>query len=274
MSKKIILLQVSATALLKSNHVLSILNQQTKNKFMEQKNPTNAQLQRRLQNAVVFVPKVKDTTSIYFSDKGLRLTVTEPDDFRGYAVIETNYHRHVFDELNPNVGKGTYNPIDEKWVELPFSRPWLYTKRIIEIANENDCKTENGYSFAKLLEVLKAKEDQTEYNIAVYTEWWIFNCFQPLFSISESDIGAFLVYEAYLHNIARNAVILEEKKEDITDKQFLDKVFKNIQEFTGHNEPRIIFTKKTDEELMQEVISAIQEQENEQAMEAQMDGNK
>lgn len=207
---------------------------------MEKKNtkPTNAQLLRRIERAVVHIDLTKSTISTYFSDKGLRLTVT--DD---YAVIETGYHRHVFSKVS---GTG-------------ISRPYLYTQRIIEIANENldKIKTESGYSFAKLLEVLKEKENQAEYNIVVFWEWWVFNCFQPLFSIGESDTESFLVYESYVNNIARNAVILEEKKEDMTDKQFIDKVIKNMQEFTGHNEPRVIFHKKTDEEVMKENIDAV-----------------
>lgn len=203
---------------------------------METKKPTKAQIERRLQNAVVLVEKTKDTQSIYFSDKGLRLTVTDY-----YAVIETGFHRHIFSKVS---GVG-------------ISRPYLYTERLIALALENDCKTESGYSSAKLLEILKAKENQAEYNIAVYTEWWLFNCFQPLFSIGESETESFLVYEDYVHNIARNAVILEEKKEDMTDKQFIDKVIKNMQEFTGHNEPRVIFHKKTDEEVMKENIDAV-----------------
>jgi hypothetical protein len=152
---------------------------------------------------------------------------------------------------------------------MGVSRPWLYTQRVIEIANENldKIKTKSGYSFAKLLEVLKEKENQAEYNIVVFWEWWAFNCFQPLFSIGESDAESFLVYEAYVHNIARNAVILEEKNEDMTDKQFIDKVIQNMQEFTGHNEPRVIFHKKTDEEIMKENIEAVAEQEMNETME-------
>lgn len=213
---------------------------------MEKKSikPTNAQLQRRIQNAIVFVPKDKETQSIFFEDKGLRLTVTQDT-----AVIATGYHRHVFDSFTA----------------AGISRPWLYTKRVIEIANENDCKTEDGYSFAKLLEVLKAKEDQSQYNICVFYEWWVFNCFQPLYGIGESEAEAFLVYESYVHNIARNSIILSEKTDDMTNKQFIDKVIENMKEFTDNVEERVVFPKKTDEEVMQENIAAIQEHElNEQ----------
>ena len=47
---------------------------------MEQKKkPTNAQLQKRIENAIVFVPKTKDTISIFFSDKGVRLVADNLD---------------------------------------------------------------------------------------------------------------------------------------------------------------------------------------------------
>ena len=221
---------------------------------MEQKKkPTNAQLQKRIENAIVFVPKTKDTISIFFSDKGVRL-VSDADG----CVIETNYHRHVFSNITT----------------AGVSRPWLYTKRVIEIANDNldAIKTESGYSFQKLLEGLKAKEDKSEYNIVTFVDWWLFNCFQPLYGIGETEIESFLVYEDYIHNIARNAILLGEKTEDMTNKQFIQKVFDNMKEFTDNLEENVLFHKKTDEQVMQEEIAAIQEQEQNDAMEAQTNG--
>ena len=222
---------------------------------MEQKKkPTNAQLQKRIENAIVFVPKTKDTISIFFSDKGVRL-VADNDG----CVIETNYHRHVYSNITA----------------AGVSRPYLYTKRVIEIANDNldAIKTESGYSYQRLIDVLKEKEDKSEYNIVVYYEWFLFNIFQPLYGIGETGIESFLVYEDYIHNIARNTILLSEKTEDMTNKQFIQKVFDNMKEFTDNLEENILFPKKSDEQVMQEEIEAIQEQEQNDAMEAQMNGN-
>jgi hypothetical protein len=222
---------------------------------MEQKKKlTNAQLQKRIENAIVFVPKTKDTISIFFSDKGVRL-VADADG----CVIETNYHRHVYSNITSS----------------GVSRPYLYTKRIVEIANrhEREIKTESGYSYQRLIEILKEKEDKSEYNIVVYYEWFLFNIFQPLYGIGETEIESFLVYEDYLHNIARNAILLSEKTEDLTNKGFIQKVIDNINEFTDGLEERVLFHKKTDEQVMQEEIAAIQEQEQNDAMEAQKNGN-
>ena len=221
---------------------------------MEQKKkPTNAQLQKRIENAIVFVPKTKDTINIFFSDKGVRL-VADNDG----CVIETNYHRHVYSNIT----------------SAGLSRPYLYTKRVIEIANNNldAINTESGYSFQKLIDVLKAKDDKSEYNIVTYYDWFLFNIFQPLYGIGETEIESFLVYEDYIHNIARNAILLSEKTEDMTNKQFIQKVFDNMKEFTDNLEENVLFPKKSDEQTMQEEIEAIQEQEQNDAMEAQMNG--
>ena len=128
---------------------------------MEQKKETRATIERKIKNAIVFVPKTKDTVSIFFSDKGVRL-VADNDG----CVIETNYHRHVYSNITA----------------AGVSRPYLYTKRVIEIANENidAIKTESGYSYQRLLDVLKAKDDKSEYNIVTYYDWFLFNIFQPL----------------------------------------------------------------------------------------------
>jgi hypothetical protein len=212
---------------------------------MEQKKPTNAQLIRRIKTAVIHIDRTKETQDLFFSDKGLRLIADNE-----YAIIETGFHRHVFASFT-NSG---------------VSRPWLYVKRLIDIANGNlkDIEADGGYSFQKLLEVLKAKEDKNDYNIVTYVDWWIFNCFQPLYSIGEDEASSFLVYEAYLHNIARNAVLLSEKKEDMTNRQFFDEVIKNMQSFIEGVDERVIFHKMTDEELAKSNVEAMQEQELEQ----------
>lgn len=218
---------------------------------MEQKKPTNAQLQRRIAKAIVHVDQTKDTKSVFFSDKGLRLTVNED-----YAVIETGYHRHVF----------------SNFTSAGVSRPYLYTKRIIEIAlleAQKDAKKNGGYSYQGMLDVLKAKEDKAEYNIAVYFEWYCRTCFDPLYSIGESEVESFIVYLNYLFGLAKNAILLDEQKEDLTNKAFIEKLIDNIKAFTEGIDERVILPQKTDEERVKEEIEAIQERENEEAMEAQ-----
>jgi hypothetical protein len=58
----------------------------------------------------------------------------------------------------------------------------------------------------------------------------------------------------------------------MTNKQFIQKVVESIKEFTNELEEHVLFPKKTDEQVMQEEIDAIQEQEQNDAMEAQING--
>lgn len=211
---------------------------------MDNKKQTKAQLEKRLANAIVHVDKTKDTQSIFFDDKGLRLTVTED-----YAVIETGYHRHVFNNFTSD----------------GVSRPWLYTKRMIEIANEN-----NLNSYQALLNHLKNKEDQSDYNVATYFDWYLFNIFAPLYSIGENEAQAFMVYMDYMHNIAKNAILFDEHKDGLTNRQFIDQWVEKIQEFTKGMDEREIFVPKTDEQVMQENIDALQADENEKIMQEQI----
>ena len=206
---------------------------------------TKGQLERRIRNAVVFIPKTKDTVSVFFSDKGLKLVADEE-----ICIVETGYHKHVFYSAT-NTG---------------VSRPWLYTKRIVEIANENidAIKTPDGYSFNKLLEVLKNKEDKSEYNITVYYEWWLQIIFSPLYSIGETEAEQFLLYESYIHYVSRSMILLDEHKYDMTNKEFVENIFANMREFLSNIDENIFLHKKTDEEIIQENISAIEETEQDE----------
>lgn len=213
---------------------------------MEQKKKqlTKAQLESRLKRAAIHLDTTKSTKSIYFSDKGLRLTV---DDEEGYALIATGFHTHYF----------------QNWTSEGISRPFLYTKRIIEIANENDCKVGDGYSYQRLMEILKSKEDKNDYNIATYYDWWLFIIFNPLYSIAENEVSSWLVFFKYVQSLATSSILLEEHTKDVTNKQFIEKFKTLIDEFTKEVDERVILHKLTDDEFAKEQIDALQQDENE-----------
>ena len=222
---------------------------------MEQKKETRAAIERKIKNAIVFIPKDKDTTSIFFSDKGVRLTVTMDS-----AVVAFGYSQTIYSSFNA----------------AGISRPYLYTKRIIEIANENlkDIEVDGGYSFQRLLDVLNEKEDKSEYNIVTYFSWFLQNLFSPQYGIAEDEVSSFFVYEDYIHNIAKNSILLDVRNEDLTNKQFIDKMVANIKEFTDNLEESVLLHKKSDEEIAKEEMEAVMATEQEQAMEARVNGSK
>ena len=220
---------------------------------MEQKKETRATIERKIKNTVVFIPKDKGTESIFFSDKGVRLTATMDS-----AVVAFGYSQTIY----------------SNFTAAGVSRPYLYTKRVVEIANENlkDIEVDGGYSYQRLLDVLNKKEDKSEYNIVTYFSWFLQNLFSPQFGIAEDEVSSFLVYEDYIHNIAKNSVLLSEHKEDVTNKQFIDKVIANIKDFTDNLDESVLLHKKSDEEIAKEEMEAVMATEQEQAMEAQING--
>ena len=209
----------------------------------EQRKITKGELERAIRNAVVMVRKDRDTKSIYFDDKGLRITVTNE-----HAVVETLSHRHVFDKVC--VGG--------------VSRPYMYLSQFVDIALEHDVAVRDVQgnvtrSYARLFSVLKEQEDDLQYKICWYVDIWLFNIFAPLYMIDESETASFVVYEEYLHNIARQSVVLDEKKEDMSKLQYVDNVWERERSYLEGFDDSAMFKAKTDEERVEEEIDALQE---------------
>lgn len=210
---------------------------------MEQKKPTNAQLQNRISKAVIHIDRTKDTKEVFFDDKGLRLTVTQD-----YAIIETIAHRHVFNSITAQ----------------GFSRPYLYTSIFIDLALSNDCTVKDkegntNRSYSKLLTLLKDKENEREYNLAWFIDMWFFNIFNPLYSIDETELSSFIVLENYIHSISTQQYLLSEHKADLTNKQFVDAILKQEKQLFKDVDEYIVIRKKTDKEKAEDVANALQE---------------
>ena len=212
---------------------------------MKKKKPTKAQMENRVKNALVFVPRDKECKGVFFEDRSLRIEVT--DD---YAVVSTPYHTHTFNKLTSS----------------GFSRPYMYLLKLVDIALECDCKTKNGYNFAKLLTVLEEKGG-TNFNIVSFVNSWLFDITHPLFLIGEDAKDAFLVYEYFLHTIAVQDVLRSEKTEDMTNKQFVKALVDKLTEYANDLEEHVIFEKLTDEERMKQEMDAMAQNEQEQMME-------
>lgn len=195
---------------------------------------TNGQLQRRLNNALLHIDKTKETKSVFFDDKGLRITINED-----YALVETNYHRHVF----------------SSYTISGVSKPWLYVRRLVDTAIECGCDT-----YAAMTEKLKNEGKTDDYNFVIYVSWWLFNIFQPLYSIGNTDAELFLVYESYMHNIARSTILLSEHDSDLTNKQFVEQIANTMKGYMDDIPEEVFLKKKTDEEIMKENIDAEQAQ--------------
>lgn len=209
-----------------------------------EKKATKAQLERRINSAIVFIPKDKDYLGVYFSDKGLRIEITQDK-----AIISTNFHRHIFEYTTSN----------------GVSRPYIYAQRFVQIAqlHKDEILTTEGYSYNKLLDLLKEQQDPIEYQIAWYVDLWLFNIFNPLYSIGETEGETWFTYWHYMHNIATNAIVLGEHKEPLTNKAFISQYKQLIDEFTSELDEHVIIDTKSDEEKEREMSEAFADAEAE-----------
>jgi hypothetical protein len=64
-----------------------------------------------------------------------------------------------------------------------------------------------------------------------------------------------------VYNISKQSILLGEKNEDMTNKKFIEKVISMMRELTAEMSEDVILQKKTDEEIVQENIQAMQEEE-------------
>ena len=68
---------------------------------MEQKKPTKKQLEKKLNEATVFVDKAEK--SIYLADIGVGIYIT-----KFQTVLSTDFHRHVWENINSVGYSGVY----------------------------------------------------------------------------------------------------------------------------------------------------------------------
>ena len=221
--------------------------------FKQEKKPTAAQLERRLTNAVMHIDRTSKTREIYFSDKGLRLV-----DCEEHVLVQTGFHTHVFSKVTSS----------------GYSRPALYVSRFIDIALGDveygeASKEDKNYSYKKLFDILKTREDRTQYNIAMYVDWYLYNIFQPLFQIDENAASQFLVYYNYMNNIACNSVFLGEHKDGLTNKQFIEHRDEIMKDFMKNLEESQIFEPMSDEQRVKQEMEAMQQQETEETVQTQ-----
>ena len=84
---------------------------------------------------------------------------------------------------------------------------------------------------------------------------------------------SFIVYEQYIHNIARNQTILSEKAEGMTNKEYINGIIELIHKFTDDLDEQVMYPKKSEEEKNAENADAMQQHEQEKAIEEVANGN-
>lgn len=221
---------------------------------METKKPTNAQLQRKINNAVVHIDRTKDTKEVYFDDRGMRITVT-PD----LAVLSTGVYTSVFYRVYSGGESNQY---------LCLS---ALVAKALEYDKEITVKTKDSVfrSYSLLHKVLDEKKESLSVWLDVM-DWWLYNYETSIALAPREDVNNatfFNIYEKYLHSLITNNVFLGEHKEQMTSKQYLIAIADKMKEICdGMQDEIVMFNAKTDDEMIEEEINAVKEQQIEQEM--------
>ena len=227
---------------------------------MEQKKPTNAQLQKRISRAVVHIDRTKDTKEVFFDDRGIRIVISDER-----AIISQLSFMMTFDEI----------------VSGGYSRNYMVLNRIVEMVDEYDCvvvneKEEKCVSFWKLYDSVKnSTKEGHEADNGIITKFiiWFGVMQSSMFMLSERTDFTFALGTQYAMNGIISGSISKFYEKDMTNKELLAEIAKEFDTYRDSvKEEFVVMKKETEEDRKQAIANAIQEQEQEQAMEAQING--
>lgn len=215
------------------------------------KKPTLSQLQKKIENAVVFVERDnKSYNSVYFDDRGLSLEVT--NDF---AVVSRLSFRMIFNAIVPS----------------GYSRIYLVIKKIIEMAQNYGCDIEkdgkNIKSFWTLWENVtnsnKGEIEKTEDTsiLALFSSWLdVQHC--SVFSLSERVQDVFTIQFMHKAFVLLFGVLSKPYDKDMTNVDIMKEFEKELKAFIKEKHGAfVVLQKETEEKKAQELANAMEQAE-------------
>jgi len=170
---------------------------------MEQKKPTKKQLEKKLNEATVFVDKAEK--SIYLADIGVGIYIT-----KFQTVLSTDFHRHVWENINSAGYSGVYMYINS-FLDIALSH-------LDDIKGKTD-KGELYYSFGKLKGCSLLENEKAIIN---KVEMFIYSVNDGLYSIgSNNDATGIMLYLDYLYTMSKAALVSELPNENILVNTFV-----------------------------------------------------
>ena len=229
---------------------------------MEQKKKlTNAQLQKRISRAIVHIDRTKDTKEVFFDDRGIRIVISDER-----AIISQLSFMMTFNEI----------------VSGGYSRNYMVLNRIVEMVDEYDCvvvneKGEKSVSFWKLYDSVKnSTKEWHEADNGIITKFiiWFGVMQSSMFMLSERTDFTFALGTQYAMNSIISGSISKFYEKDMTNKELLSEIAKEFDAYrNGVEEEFVVMKKESEEDRKQAIADAIQQNEQEQAMEARINGS-
>lgn len=177
------------------------------------KKPSKAQLESKIENAILLVEKGKEFKAFRFSDMGISIKICQD-----YTMLESNFHRNVWNNITSNGYSNVYVLLNEVVS--------IATQLKDDIAVKND-KDEIEYHFGKLKDLDYIP--QADKNILNLFEKWVYLLNDSPFMIGSEKINILSIVSSYIIWLSKNQILYSERNEDLTINKFYNELIKNIR---------------------------------------------
>lgn len=224
------------------------------------KKPTNAQLQRRIDSAIIHMDRTKDTKEVFFDDRNIRVVVNEDVALLANGIYTTMFNRHYFG------GE---------------SNQYLCLSSLVECAKRYDDKiiasNKNGEKFRSFALLVKTMEENNDADYAwiKVLEWFIYN-FEANIALAprENFTNAIFynIYEKFAHSAASLEQFSNEHKDGMTNKEYFKAIADKLIAIADDMNDDKMFEPISDEEMAKKEMEALQKNEEEKILEEQSNG--
>ena len=219
---------------------------------MQEKKLTNAQLQKRLKNAVLHIDKTKAYRAVMFADRNLKIEIE--DDV---AIIS----------------RLSYSLCFNKVVAGGYSRVYMILANVVDMVKRYDCIKENDKvgkftSYWKLWDAVREKEaEQGDLGVLTIFSVWFDVLQSTLFLCPEKADETFALNTIYVLNTYVHGVLAKPYDKDMTNKELMIEIANEVNEYIAQmGDEYLVLHKETKEEQEQAVADALAEEQVEQAL--------
>ena len=219
---------------------------------MPEKKLTNAQLQKRLKNAILHVDRTKAYRAVMFADRNLKIEIEED-----VAIISRLSYRLCFDKV----------------VASGYSRVYLILANVVDMASRYDCikddeKVGKFTSYWKLWDAVREKEaQQGDLGVLTIFSVWFDVLQSTLFLCPEQADETFALNTIYVLNTYVHGVLAKPYDKDMTNKELMVEISNEVNEYIAQmGDEYVVLHKETKEEQEQATADALAEEQVEQAL--------
>lgn len=222
-----------------------------------EKKPTNAQLQRRIDTAIIHMERTKDTKEVFFDDRNISVVVNEEMALLSNGIYSTTFQRYFFG--------GESNQY--ACLSLLVDCAKRYEDKIIT----QDKKGNISRSFAMLIDAMEKNSDK-DYAWILVLNWYIYTFEANIALAPREDFTNavfYNLYEKFAHSAACIEQYMAEHKDGMTNKEYFRAIAEKLIAIADDMNEDKMFEPISDEEMTKKEIEALQKDADEKLMEEQ-----